>query len=49
MVKKKVIYSAYITLRNGRRLYARHYGKKAFRFEVEEKKEPKQDEDKAQE
>lgn len=26
------VYSAYITLRNGRRLYAAHYGLKAFCF-----------------
>jgi len=30
----KVIYSAYITLRNGKRVYAHEYGLKAFRFLV---------------
>jgi hypothetical protein len=28
------VYSTYITLRSGRRLYAANYGKKAFRFLV---------------
>ena len=49
MAKAKVVYSAYITLRNGRRLYARNYGKEAFRFEVEEKEEPRQIEENDQE
>jgi len=31
---KTVIYTAYITLRNGKRLYAAAYGFKAFRIEV---------------
>lgn len=33
-----LIYRAYITLRNGRRLYARQKGKKAFAFWVPRKK-----------
>ena len=28
----EVVYTPYITLKNGRRIYARHYGKKAFCF-----------------
>jgi hypothetical protein len=32
----KYVYSAYITLRNGKRLYAAAYGKKAFCFLVRE-------------
>ena len=31
---QKVVYTAYITLRNGRRIYASAYGRKAFRFVV---------------
>lgn len=34
---KKVVYTAFITLKNGRRIYARQYGKKAFRILVDEK------------
>jgi hypothetical protein len=30
----KVVYSAFITLRNGRRLYAKAYGRKAWRLIV---------------
>lgn len=30
--KSDVIFSPYITLKNGRRIYARQYGKKAFCF-----------------
>ena len=30
--KRVLVFSAYITLRNGRRLYARDLGKKAFCF-----------------
>lgn len=29
------VFAAYITLKNGRRIYARQYGKKAFCFWVE--------------
>lgn len=29
------VFVAYITLKNGRRIYARHYGKKAFCFLVD--------------
>ncbi len=32
--KGKYIFVAYITLKNGRRLYARDYGLKAFRIAV---------------
>lgn len=28
------VYTAYITLRNGKRLFAANYGKKAFRLKV---------------
>lgn len=31
----KIVYTAFITLKNGRRIYAWQYGKKAFRFYVE--------------
>ena len=34
---KKVVYTAFITLKNGRRIYARQYGIKAFRILVDEK------------
>ena len=30
----KVIYRPYITLKNGKRIYAKWYGKKAFKIEV---------------
>ena len=49
MPKTKEVYSAYITLRNGKRLYARHYGLEAFRFEVKVKDEPVIEEEKNQE
>ncbi len=29
-----VVYTSYITLKNGRRIYAHQYGKKAFRIVV---------------
>lgn len=32
------VFSAYITLRNGKRIYASSYGKKAFYFPVRRKK-----------
>lgn len=32
------IYTAYITLKDGTRIYARDYGKRAFRIWVEKKK-----------
>lgn len=32
----KIVYTAFITLKNGRRIYAWQYGKKAFCFYVEE-------------
>ena len=31
---KKFIYTAYITLKNGRRIYAKQYGLKAFRIPI---------------
>ena len=34
----EVIYTAYITLRNGRRLYASAYGRKAWRLVVRKRK-----------
>ena len=34
----KYIFVAHITLRNGRRIYAKHYGLKAFRIPVKRKK-----------
>lgn len=33
--KKRVVFVAFITLKNGRRIYAKQYGKKAFRFFVD--------------
>ena len=30
----KIIYTAFITLRNGKRIYAANYGLKAFRIKV---------------
>ena len=36
--KKTYIYVAYITLKNGRRIYAKTYGLKAFRIAVSERK-----------
>jgi hypothetical protein len=36
-----VVYSKYITLKNGKRLYASQYGYKAFRFIVDDKKSTK--------
>lgn len=32
----RYLYVAFITLRNGKRLYASHYGKKAFRIAVKD-------------
>lgn len=32
----KIVYATYITLKNGRRIYAWQYGKKAFCFTVKE-------------
>lgn len=29
-----IVYTAYITLRNGHRLYAKQYGKKAFKLHI---------------
>lgn len=40
---KKVVCSAYITLRNGKRLYARDRGLKAFCFEVDDNKRKRAD------
>lgn len=40
VAKTRVVYTPFITLKNGRRLIASNYGKKVFRFEVEEKDEP---------
>lgn len=34
---EEVVYTAYITLKNGRRLYASSYGLKAFRLKVRKK------------
>ena len=36
-----VVYTAYITLRNGRRLYAKQYGKKAFELHIRDNKHRK--------
>jgi hypothetical protein len=36
--EEDVVYSKYITLRNGKRLYASSYGRDAFRFVVRRKK-----------
>lgn len=33
--KQRYIFRAYITLKNGRRIYAKQYGLKAFRIPVE--------------
>lgn len=33
-IPRVYVYTAYITLRNGKRLYAAHYGLKAFRLAV---------------
>ncbi|MGH9869801.1 MAG: hypothetical protein ACREAA_16770 [Candidatus Polarisedimenticolia bacterium] len=33
------VYSAYITLKSGKRLYARRYGLKAFRFKARRRKD----------
>lgn len=37
--KYDLVFSPYITLKNGRRIYARHYGKKAFCFRRKREKE----------
>jgi len=37
MVRYEYIYTAYITTRNGRRIYAWQYGLKAFRIRVKSK------------
>ncbi len=37
--KDKLIFTPYITLKDGRRIYARQYGKKAFCIRRERKKE----------
>ena len=34
-----VIYTKYITLKNGNRIYASDYGKEAFKFEVSKKEQ----------
>lgn len=34
------IFSTYITLKNGKRIYAKDYGKRAFCFEPGKKKKP---------
>lgn len=41
MIKEdSFVYSAYITLKNGRRIYARQYGKKAFCFPAKKDHKP---------
>lgn len=40
---KQIICSAYITLRNGKRIYARDHGLKAFRFEVDDSKRKREE------
>lgn len=37
MDNETYIYVAFITLKNGKKLYARSYGKKAFRIKVKSK------------
>ena len=36
-----IVYTAYITLRNGHRLYAKQYGKKAFELHIRDNKHRK--------
>ena len=36
-----IVYTAYITLRNGHRLYAKQYGKKAFELHIRDSKHRK--------
>lgn len=36
--EEDVVYTAYITLKNGKRIYAWQYGLKAFRISVKKKK-----------
>mgnify|MGYP001580682168 CR=1 FL=1 len=36
-----IVYTAYITLRNGHRLYAKQYGKKAFELHIRDNKHHK--------
>lgn len=33
--KRRIVFTAYITLKNGKRLYASQCGKRAFRFYVD--------------
>ena len=49
MLKRKTVFTAYITLKNGKRIYARHYGKDAFKFEVDEKEKPETNQEKEDE
>ncbi len=37
--EEAVVYTAYITLKNGKRLYAWQYGKKAFRLKIRSSQE----------
>lgn len=41
--QQELVYTAYITLKNGKRIYAKTYGKKAFCFP--KKKSSEQDKD----
>jgi hypothetical protein len=36
-----IVYTAYVTLRNGHRLYAKQYGKKAFELHIRDNKHRK--------
>ena len=36
--EEDVVFTTYITLKNGRRLYAKQYGKKAFMLRIRKKK-----------
>ena len=38
-IEYDLVFSPYITLKNGRRIYARQYGKKAFCFRRKREKE----------
>jgi len=39
-VPEEYVYTKYITLKNGKRIYAEHYGLKAFRLKIRRKKQP---------
>ena len=36
--EEEVVFTTYITLKNGKRLYAKQYGKKAFMLRIRKKK-----------